>query len=145
MASLPCRRDRGAQLAFLLIDVAEDKMRRPGGEKLNDLRGTNVSAMQHHGRLQAFQHAHRGACRPKLPMGIAHDADQHVGTLSRCGRGKERLYTLAFGEKPASDRRARKPPDASSVGLPCVTLLVLPPGSVTCGPTMLSPELTDGL
>jgi hypothetical protein len=64
------------------VTVAEDEVRRPGGEQFHDGHRADVAAVQHGFDAETFKHPHRGARVFDVAVGIANDAESHDGYLN---------------------------------------------------------------
>ena len=60
-----------------VVAIAEDEMRRPGGEQLDDRHRADVAAMQHGVDVEAFEHPHRRPRELHVAVRIADDAESH--------------------------------------------------------------------
>ena len=65
------------QLSLIVVDIAEDKVRRPGAKQGDDFRGADVSAMHDGGYLLAGENADRRARRFQVPVRVADDSQSH--------------------------------------------------------------------
>ncbi len=74
VARLPGVLDRSSERRSIVVAIAEHKMRRPSGEKRNDLRRADVAAVEHDSHFKAFEHLHGGPRPRQIAVRIADDA-----------------------------------------------------------------------
>ena len=74
VAGLPGDGDGFPQFVDVVVHVAEDEMRGPGGKQGHDCRRSDVAAMQDLVDLQALEHAHRFHGERQVTVGVADDS-----------------------------------------------------------------------
>ncbi len=95
VTGLPGIFDRFGESSVVMIAIAEDKMRRPCGEERDDLRRSDVAAVQHGRDVVAFEHPHRRPSAGNIAVSVADDADKHGLCLQTALGGlAEPLYHL---------------------------------------------------
>lgn len=87
MARLLRHFDGLAKPLLVVVDIAEDEMRRPAVKQRDDRNFADVAAVNDEIDMELFEEANRGSGEGNLSVRVANDADSHRGFFFRWRTG----------------------------------------------------------